>query len=130
MECFLSSNKYIRKSEFPLLEPEYPVLKKIVPPMQHACRQLIELARQQNYGRVIIFGSSTTWDFRNDSDLDICIDSEDPSEEVARQITEILSPQTIEFDLVCWKTISSDLLKSEIEKGVIIYEQSADTSRT
>ena len=129
MEHFLSSNKYVKKSEFPLLEPEYPVLQKIVPPMQYACSLLIELAKQSGYKRVIIFGSSTTWDFRNDSDLDICIDSDESPEEIMRQITKIFSQQNVEFDLVCWGAISSDLLKSEIERGVVIYEQSTDTSR-
>lgn len=126
MEEYLSINRYRFKSEFPLLEKQYPILSKIVPPMQHACALLIDLAKTEGYNRVTIFGSSVTWKFRNNSDLDICIDASFEPELLMKQVTEALAELPIEFDLICWNTLSSPLLRSEIEKGVVIYDRSID----
>ena len=128
MEEYLSMYKYKFKESFPLLEKNYPILQKIAPPMQNACAKLIELAKHNNYNRIIIFGSSTTWHFRNNSDLDICIDAELQIETIMKQVTEALDD--VDFDLVVWKEISSLLLREEILKGVTIYDRSTDASRT
>lgn len=115
------SAELVLKHEFPLVVTGYPVLCKIVPPMQLACATLIKLAKANNYDRVVIFGSSTTWNFTNFSDLDICIYTNLSPELVMKQVASVLD---VDFDLVIWRDTMSTLLQSEICKGVTIYARS------
>ncbi len=103
-----------------------PILKKVVPPVQRAVKKLIDFgSRNDGIRRIIIFGSATSWDFTSVSDLDVCIDSDEPEERILKCLSSLISGD-IEFDLVLWKDASA-LFKSEIGKGVVVYERSCDS---
>ena len=114
------------KKEFPLIEKDYPILSHIFPVAQHAAARLIDYAPTRDIDRIIIFGSSTRWDFRNNSDIDICVDTSLPIESIIKDLTHII-PHNIEFDVLRYCDCQG-FLKSEIDKGVIIYERASKSS--
>lgn len=111
------------RDSFPLIESRYPVLCKIAPPAQHAAAKVIDYAKMHNINKVIIFGSSTTWDFGPFSDIDICIDSSVKESTLQHDLSKILR-DVIEFDLVVYSECS-DFLRKQVDMGVIIYERDA-----
>lgn len=118
----------IWKKEFPLIEKDYPILSRIFPIAQHAAAKLIEYAPTQDIDRIIIFGSSTRWDFRNDSDIDICVDTQLPIVDIIRDLTHVM-PDDIPYDILRYCDCEG-LLKSEIDKGVVIYERASKGGRS
>lgn len=114
----------VLRKEFPLVEPEFPVLRKIFPTAQHAAAKAIKYAQSHDVQRVIVFGSSTSWRFGPRSDIDLCFDTDIPLEQLYRELSVQLRGG-IEFDILVYKECTG-LLKSEIDKGVIIYERSSD----
>ncbi len=75
-----------------------PVLSKVVPPVQRAVKKLIEFGYENNVRRIIIFGSATSWDFSPISDLDICIDTDEPEEKIMRSLSGLIAGD-IQHDL-------------------------------
>lgn len=111
------------KTTFPLIENAYPVLCKITPPAQHAAARIIEYAKLHDIDRVIIFGSSTTWNFGPFSDIDICVDSNMDGITVQHDLSLLLR-DVLEFDLVMYNECTG-FLKTQVDEGVIIYERNA-----
>lgn len=117
----------VLRKEFPLVEPDFPVLCKIFPTAQHAAAKAIRYAQAHDVDRVIIFGSATSWRFGPRSDIDICFDTDLPIAEVMKDMSLLLMDD-IEFDLLIYKNCKG-LLKSEIDKGVVIYDRAFESSR-
>lgn len=98
-------------------------LKYIFPSKQKAVQKAIELAmKDSRIKRLIIFGSAITMNYGTDSDLDIALDvpnmNFDEFTKLARPFfTEIPS----EVDIIHYNEIRSELLKTEINRGVCVY---------
>lgn len=98
-------------------------LKYIFPSKQKAVQKAIELASNDSrIERLIIFGSAVTMKCGTGSDIDIALDvpgmDNDSFAGLARPFyTEIPS----EVDVIHYNGIHSELLKSEIDKGVCVY---------
>jgi len=100
-------------------------LKHIFPSMQKEVQKVIDVAKKSSkIRRVIIFGSTVTFNCGIGSDLDIAIDApgitnDDEFITITRPIRQALN---VDSDIIHYNSIHSSLLLSEINaKGVDVY---------
>lgn len=115
---------------FPVVVPDYPVLKHIYPTMQKEVCKIIKFAEETpDIQKVVIFGSSVRWDCRPDSDIDICIWLTDKDKnmekyfDIYRKMYRVISLD-FQFDFLYYDDLVSKDLKNEINtKGVTVFER-------
>ncbi|MCI9258425.1 nucleotidyltransferase domain-containing protein [Acutalibacter sp.] len=84
--------------------------------------EIIDLARQCNLDRVILFGSRSRGDNRERSDIDLAIQGGDTVAFAASADEDI--PTLLMFDVVDLdKPVQSELLEEIRRDGVVIYEK-------
>jgi len=84
--------------------------------------EIIDLARQCNLDRVILFGSRSRGDNRERSDIDLAIQGGDTVAFAASADEDI--PTLLMFDVVDLdKPVQSELLEEIRKDGVVIYEK-------
>lgn len=85
-------------------------------------REIIQLAKQNNVKRVILFGSRARGDYKERSDIDIAFRGGNSSSfilSVDEETSTLLEFDVIDLD----KPVREDLLQSIVEEGILIYEE-------
>lgn len=99
---------------------QYLNVNKIFPTKQKDVAVLVNKLKKSKYiKKIIIFGSSITWECNPWSDIDVYIEHE------AQDFNNISIPYSeIKSSLDIWDNLSADenLLNEIINKGVIVYE--------
>ena len=114
----------------------YDVLSKAFPTKQEDIEHIINYARtNRKIDKIIIFGSSVTWNCKVNSDIDIAIklsqsdDCETNSYAFADVLSSISKIIKSDFDLLDYDKISNEHLKRDIDKkGVVVYAHIAQKS--
>ena len=85
---------------------------------------LVNVFRKYNITRAVVFGSRATGEFKYNSDVDICVFSENLGEKKSLLIDEINQLNTaLSFDILFFEDISKEELKENILKEeVVIYD--------
>lgn len=141
----LTSRDYIafmksRDRVFPLVSNDvrHSVVRKVHPYKQVAVDKICSLAEQYSdcVKRVIVFGSAVTMECHQDSDIDLCIEWNEPYRD---QIGALMDrPRDFvdsiywivrencyvsEYDIIHWNNNDgSSVFKDILEKGVVVYE--------
>lgn len=118
----------IARTAFDVLVPSkyYSVLCRIHPLMQRLVHTILDKLTEFDV-RLIVFGSSVTYDCNSFSDLDIAISSKTLSADDLCKVHWIISDASVgicDCDVVQYDTLGpNDRLKEEIDtKGVVIKE--------
>lgn len=85
-------------------------------------REIIQLAKQNNVKRVILFGSRARGDYKERSDIDIAFRGGNSSSfilSVDEETSTLLEFDVIDLD----KPVREELLQSIEEEGILIYEE-------
>lgn len=106
-------------------------VNRIHPIKQHAVKEIVASAQDDQYvKRIIIFGSSTRYDCDISSDLDICIDwNEDcyDADGILKPFTRNMR-RAISFvtngnaDVVNYNYLNGTVLEEAVKEGVVVYE--------
>ena len=89
---------------------------------QNIYEQLIEIFKEYpKIIEVILFGSRITNDFKDNSDIDLCIKHSNGLDTILNLMTIIEElPILNKFDLINYQTLTNPLLKKNIDLGKII----------
>lgn len=87
------------------------------------------LSKRDNVKLAMIFGSRARGDYKNNSDIDICIFGDIPAIELNLIIDELKELNTsLDFDVVNFeKTKKEELKKNILKDGVTIYERTSNS---
>ena len=88
-------------------------------------REIIQLAKQNNVKRVILFGSRARGDYKERSDIDIAFRGGNSSSfilSVDEETSTLLEFDVIDLD----KPVREELIQSIEEEGILIYEEYYD----
>jgi len=99
------------------------VIRHIFPSKQKEVQAMINHARSNaRIKKVFVFGSSATWDCGLFSDLDIAVehDLKEPFEQIAAPFFKCAVGRV---DIIEYNKIHDDLLKKNVENGVLVYEK-------
>jgi predicted nucleotidyltransferase len=78
------------------------------------------ILKYTNPKKVIIFGSRARGDFKETSDIDIAIDSEEDIDFV-REILDEEVETLLKFDVVNLRKVNENFKKRILEEGIVIY---------
>lgn len=85
-------------------------------------KQIIDLAKQHNVKRLVLFGSRARGDFKRKSDIDLAVLGENISR-FASDVDE-MTDTLLKYDIVDLSyKLSDELLKNIENEGIIIYEK-------
>lgn len=85
-------------------------------------KQIIDLAKQHNIKRLVLFGSRARGDFKRKSDIDLAVLGENISR-FASDIDE-MTDTLLKYDIVDLSyKLSDELLKNIENEGIILYEK-------
>lgn len=118
-KSFINMDLSNKKPKWRVIGDYFLNVNKIHPLMQSHVRNIInELIQYNNVKRIIVFGSSTTWQCHSESDLDIYLELSDNNEPFKQYLLSY--PKNIDY----WNNYSVDkrLLNEIISKGVVVYE--------
>lgn len=85
-------------------------------------KQIIDLAKEHNIKRLVLFGSRARGDFKRKSDIDLAVLGENISR-FASDIDE-MTDTLLKYDIVDLSyKLSDELLKNIENEGIILYEK-------
>ena len=85
-------------------------------------KQIIDLAKQHNVKRLVLFGSRARGDFKRKSDIDLAVLGENISR-FASDVDE-MTDTLLKYDIVDLSyKLSDELLKNIENEGIILYEK-------
>lgn len=85
-------------------------------------KQIIDLAKQHNIKRLVLFGSRARGDFKRKSDIDLAVLGENISR-FASDVDE-MTDTLLKYDIVDLSyKLSDELLKNIENEGIILYEK-------
>ena len=88
--------------------------------------EMLELFKKENISKVILFGSRSRKDYKNNSDIDLAVifNNED-NDNYIKLFTKLEELNTLyKFDVIDFYKITNNKLKEEILKdGICIYEK-------
>lgn len=87
-------------------------------PLKHEL--VSEIVSRVSNCKIIIFGSATTGLCHIGSDLDVCIDCDTSDYNALAYL--ISSCSNGDIDILRYKDINSELLKNNVDKGVVVYD--------
>ena len=85
-------------------------------------KKIIDLAKQHNVKRLVLFGSRARGDFKRKSDIDLAVLGENISR-FASDVDE-MTDTLLKYDIVYLSyKLSHELLKNIENEGIILYEK-------
>lgn len=85
-------------------------------------KQIIDLAKEHNIKRLVLFGSRARGDFKRKSDIDLAVLGENISR-FASDVDE-MTDTLLKYDIVDLSyKLSDELLKNIENEGIILYEK-------
>jgi len=111
------------KNVFPVKYDGDECLKYIFPSMQKEVQRVIDKAKDnEQIKRIVVFGSSVTWNCGLGSDLDVAVFGNFDEDMFMKVYRLLKTDAQCDMDILHYEDIRSELLKYEIDtKGVEIY---------
>lgn len=101
--------------------------EKIYPIVQFEVEGIINILQDtEGLDFVILFGSSLSWRCHYESDIDLAIGISEGYDfyKVLKEVrTKLNSLEIREIDILIYNELDSDILKENIDKGLVIYER-------
>lgn len=101
-----------------------PILHHVFPSKQKAVQTVISIAKSEPIvEKVILFGSATSMRCGPQSDIDVAVVADVSDDNFLKIAHRLYVEVPSEIDVNHLNTVRSELLKQEINKGVVIYQR-------